>query len=68
MTNKHHTRNPPQYSEDQEYYSKNQQRFSTNQQSNNLNIDQPDTFYQPDLFEPYTRNEQIRQTRHNPKS
>ena len=30
-------------------------------------IDQPDPFYQPDLFEPYTRNEK-KQTRQHPTS
>ena len=32
------------------------------------NIDQPDPTYEPDLFEPYARNEQRRQTRQNPTS
>ena len=39
-----------------------------NQQNNKWNIDQPDPTYQPDLFEPYARNEQRRQTRQNPTS
>ena len=68
MTNKHHTGNQPHYSENEEYYSQNEQRFSTNQQNNNWVIDQPDPIYQPDLFEPNTRNEQTRQTKHNPTS
>ena len=42
-TNKNHIRNQPQYSEDIKYYHQ-------NQQNNNWNIDQPDLFYQPDLF------------------
>ena len=37
-------------------------------QNKNWNIDQPDPIYQSDLFEPDTRNEQTRQTRHNPTS
>ena len=68
MTNKHHTGNQPHYSENEEYYSQNEQRFSTNQQNNNWIIDQPDPIYQPDLFEPNTRNEQTRQTKQNPTS
>ena len=67
ITKKHHIRNQPHYSKDEEYYHQNQQRFITNQQNNNFNIDQPDPFYQQDLFEPYTRNEQ-RQTRHHAMS
>ena len=63
MTNKHHIRNQPHYSEDEENYNRNQ-RFNTKNHQNNWNIDQPDPFYQPDLFKPYTRNEQSRQTRH----
>ena len=57
MTNKHNIRNQPHYSEDEEYYHQNQQRFNKNQQINKWNNDQPDPTYQPDLFEPYTRNE-----------
>ena len=67
-TSKHLLRNQPHYSEDEDYYSQNQQGFSTNQQNNNRKIDQPDPFYQPDLFESYTRNEQTRQTRQNSAS
>ena len=33
-----------------------------------MDIDQPDLIYQPDIFEPYTKNEETRQTRHNPTS
>ena len=36
--------------------------------NNFWNIDQPDSICQPDLFGPHTRNEQTRQTRHNPTS
>ena len=61
-----HVRNQPHYSKDEEYYYQNQ-RFNTNNHHNNWNIDQPDPFYQSDLFELYTRNEQ-RQTRHHPTS
>ena len=68
MTNKHHIRNQPSYSEDEEYYHQNQQRFHANQQNYSWNVYQPDRIYQPDLFEQYTRNEQTRQTRHNPTS
>ena len=67
-TKKHHIRNQLHCSEDEKYYNQNQQRFNTNQQNNNWNIDQPDTIYQPDLFEPNTPNEQTPQTRHNPTS
>ena len=65
MTNKHHIRNQPHYLEHEEYYHQNQQRFNTNQQNNYWNIDQPDPFLSTRYFEPYTRNEQTRQTRHN---
>ena len=68
MSNKHLTRNQPHDSDDEEYYGQNQQRFSTNQNNIMWNFDQPDPIYQPDFFEPYTRNEQTRQTRHNPTS
>ena len=34
-----------------------------NHQNNNWNIDQPDPIYQPDLFEPYARNEQTQQSK-----
>ena len=68
MTNKHHIRNQPHYSEDEEYYHQNQQRFKKNQQNNKWNIDHPEPTYQPDLFEPNTRNEQTRQRRQNPTS
>ena len=37
-------------------------------QNNKWNIDQPEPTYQQDVFEPYTRNEQTRQTRQNPAS
>ena len=68
MTNKHHRKSQPHYSEDEEYYHQNQQRFNKIQQNKNWNIDQPDPTYQPDLFEPYTRKEQTRRTRQNPTS
>ena len=58
MTNKHHTRNQPQFLEGEDYFSQNQQQFSTNPQNNNRNIDEPEPIYQPASFEPYTRNEQ----------
>ena len=37
--------------------------FDSNPQNNNWNIDQPDPVYQPDIFEPYTKSEQTRQSR-----
>ena len=64
--NKDHTRSQPHYSEDEEYYYQNQQ-FNTNHHHKKWNIEQPDPFYQPDIFELYTRNEQ-RQTRRHPTS
>ena len=42
----------------------NDQLRATLDRSENYQPDQPDPYYQPDLFEPYTRNEQ-RQTRHH---
>ena len=33
------------------------------QQSNNWKFDQPDPIYEQEIFEPYTRNGQTRQTR-----
>ena len=68
ITNNHHTRNQPPFSEDEDYCSQTQQRVSTNQQNSNWKNDQPDPIYQPDLLEPYTRNEETRQTRQNPTS
>ena len=56
LANKHHSRNQPHYSEDEDYYYQSQQ-FNTNHRHNNWNINQPDPYYQPDLFEPYTRND-----------
>ena len=68
-TNRYHTRNqPPHYtanyfpSEDKEYYNQNHQRFYLSQRPRSYSIDQPD------IFEPYTRDEQIRQRRNNPIS
>ena len=37
--------------------------FDSNPRNNNLNIDQSDPIYQPDIFEPYTQSEQTRQSR-----
>ena len=51
MTNKHHIRNQPHYTEDEEDSHQNQQRFNASQQNNKWNIDQPDPIYQPDFFE-----------------
>ena len=67
-TNKYYTRNQPSYytanssSDDEEYYNQNHQRFYTIQRPRSYSIDQPD------IFEPYTRDEQARQPRNNPKS
>ena len=41
-------------------YNQNHQRFSSNQRPRSYTIDQPD------IFEPYTRNEQITQPKTNP--
>ena len=49
-------------SDDEENYNQNHQHFSTNQGPRSFSIDQPD------IFEAYTRNEQIRQPRNNPTS
>ena len=68
-TNKYHTRNQPHYdaqnyfpSEYEEYYNQNHQRFYSSQRPRSYSFDQPD------YFEPYTRNEQIRQPGNNPIS
>ena len=65
--NKYHTRNQPHHythnyfpSDDEEYNNQNHQRFSSNARPRCYSIDQPD------IFETYTRNEQIGQTRTNP--
>ena len=65
--NKYHTKNQPHHyaqnyspSDDDEYYNQNHQWFSSNQRPRFYSIDQPD------IFEPYTRNEQIKQPRTNP--
>ena len=47
-------------SDDDEYYNQNHQRFSSNQRPRSYSNDQPD------IFEPYTRYEQIGQPRTNP--
>ena len=68
-TNRYHTRNQPPYytanyflSDDEEYYNQNHQRFYLSQRFRSYSFDQPD------IFEPYTRDEQIRQPRKNPTS
>ena len=68
-TNKYHAKNQPHHyaqnyflSDDDEYYNQNHQRFSSNQRPHSDSIDQPD------IFEPYTQNEQIGQPRNNPTS
>ena len=68
-TNKYHTRNQPHYctpnyflSDDEEFYNQNQQRFYSSRRPRSYSIDQPN------FFPPYTRNEQIRQSRNNPTS
>ena len=59
-TNRQHTRNqPPFYTNNyfspdgEEYYNQNHQQFYSNQRPRSYNIDKPD------IFEPYTRDEQI---------
>ena len=42
ITDKHHFRNQPHYSEDEEYYPQIEQGSNANQQNDNWNIDQPD--------------------------
>ena len=66
--NKYHTENQPHHyaqnyfpSFDDDYYNQNHQRFSSNQRPRSYSIDQPD------IFEPYARNEQIAQPRTNPR-
>ena len=61
-TNRYITRNQPPYytanyfpSDDREYYNQNHQQFYLSQRPRSYSIDQPD------IFEPYTRDEQIRQ-------
>ena len=49
-------------SEDEESYKQNHQGFYTNQRLHSCNIDQPD------IFEPYTHDERVRQPRNNPTS
>ena len=68
-TNKFYTKNQPNYyaqksfpSDDEEYYNQNRQRFYSSQRPGSYGDDQPD------IFEPYTRNGQIRQPRKNPSS
>ena len=68
-TIKYHTRNQSHFyaqnyfpSDDEEYYKRNHLRFYSSQKPRSYSIDQPD------IFEPFTRNEQIRQPRNNPIS
>ena len=49
--------NQPHYSGDEENCDENE-KFNSNHHHNNWNIDQPDPFYQPALFESCTRNEE----------
>ena len=65
--NKYHTKNQPNHyaqnyfpSDDDEHYNQNHQRFSSNPRPRSYSIDQPD------IFEPYTRIEQIEHPRTNP--
>ena len=66
-TSKYNTKNQPHYypqsyfaSDDEGNYKQNHQRFYSNKKSSSYNLEQPN------FFEPYTRNEQIRQPRNNP--
>ena len=68
-TNKHHTKNQPHNnaqnyfpSDDEKYDNQYHQRIYSSQRPHSYSIDQPD------IFEPYTQNEQIRQPRNNPTS
>ena len=55
-TNRQFFINQPHYSEDEENFRPNQQQFKTNQRKNQCyNIDQPDDFFQPDVFEPHMK-------------
>ena len=65
-TNRYHTRiQPPYYtadyfpSDDEEFFNQNNLRFYSSQIPRSYSIDQPD------FLEPYTRDEQIRQSRNN---
>ena len=53
-------RNWPHYSEDEDFFN---QPFHNNPQNNSWKTDQTDPFYQPDIFELYTRSKQTRQSR-----
>ena len=66
-TNRYHTRNQPPYyktnyfpSDDEECSHQNHQQLYSSQRPRSYNIDQPD------IFEPYTQDEQIQQPRNNP--
>ena len=66
---KYHSENQPHYyttncfsSVDEEYYNQNQVQFYPSQRPRSYSIDQPD------IFEPYTRNEQTQQPKNNPIS
>ena len=66
-TNKYHTKKQPHYyaqnyfpSDDEEYYNQNYQQIYLSQRPRSYTIDHPD------IFKPYTRNEQIRQPRNDP--
>ena len=68
-TNRYHTRNQPIFytanyfpSDDEAYYNQSHQRFNLGQRHRSYSFDQPD------IFEPYTRDEQIRQPRNSPTS
>ena len=60
MSQPHHYAQNNFPSDDDEYYNQSHQQFSSNQKLRSYSIDQPD------IFEPYIRNEQIGQPRTNP--
>ena len=52
----------PKFKDDEEYYTQTHQQFYSNQKPRSYNIDQTD------IFEPYIRDEQVKQIRINPTS
>ena len=49
ITNKQFASNQSPYSEDEDYLNDKQQHYN-NRRNNNWITDQPDSFYQPDIF------------------
>ena len=65
--NEYYSKNQPSHQtanysplDDEEFYNQIQQQFYTSQRPRSYSIDQPD------IFEPYTRDEQARHSRNNP--